>query len=1022
MAQPDATAIQTVVDTIQQLYQPGRNPDEIQQIQDSLQAVQRSEEGWHIADLLLHNEDQNVRFFGALTYTVKINQSTSFNEVQAREVWEKLLGWIKRSVSYNEGALVTNKLSSTLVTLFLRRDVIWSQCIPRLMYTFCYPGDEVTTEENIDGTLGTSSLVSNMTSQQIRVTLELATTLCDEANKLDLNSPLQNSCSEKIQANVAHTVALIQFSLQKTEHRCQALRCFGSWVKFAGHAWIQSSEYVQALQTLTRPALEYLHSPHMLPTAVNTFREILDQSPLFLLGEDRAVISLIIRSDFGRERFDLLEEQDFDTTQLALLTLSLANECIVELVESVQDQANGGILGLVHHFLSIPRSEDYGFLTQVVEFWVRFAEYMIDELPARNLPEGENEPAQNDARRAHLLQACEESLTKSRYPRFEQFKEWENEDYEEHNVFRYEVADLLRLSATFAPRWALTELAKSAVHALSHELWIDLEASLWAITVLAENAGLTVGGKDMEALKAVMESPVFSAVLRPDVQNAPGLKTTTIDLLGKYGKYFQKYPEHLLGALRFLFACLESSTETATVAARSIAELCTACRESLVISKNELIEQYRTLRSWPTVDIYAKEKIIGGLAAIVQATTPEFDGLENLLQFVEDDITMAVQWCNNNDREQGQNHALCALQCLLSIARGLQPPTHVLIDLEADAGDSQLDLNSANQQRICSDIAKAVQLIPSGEIVEAACGIFKSGFRHRNGPFAFPPALPVDFICQTNVHTPRLESILSMGSSLLLATDVSREQTAQLLQHVGQLMHTLKAPSQDPEIAESLVEIANNILRYREGALIPEIPTELLNLIFDFAMQSLSVADILPKRAAANFWVSLCNSEGLPSDHERYQAVSSPFPNQYPLLTLDSLQTTILKIPLPTLRPLIPLAGPPLAAVLTAQITMHATRADLDALIPPLRHLLTASPTALSWFATAVQSDAVITEPQVRVRLEEGGMGQRFVTHLGTAARTGGGRMVGRTVREFWAACRGTVAGLGRVGGTWNAS
>ena len=42
-------------------------------MQDILQRVQRSADGWKLADALLGNPDPQVQFFGALTFTVKLN-------------------------------------------------------------------------------------------------------------------------------------------------------------------------------------------------------------------------------------------------------------------------------------------------------------------------------------------------------------------------------------------------------------------------------------------------------------------------------------------------------------------------------------------------------------------------------------------------------------------------------------------------------------------------------------------------------------------------------------------------------------------------------------------------------------------------------------------------------------------------------------------------------------------------------------------------------------------------------------
>lgn len=58
---------------VQRLYEAG-DPSLISSIERHLQWHQRSENGWDIAYALLQSQDANVRFFGALTLVVKLNQ------------------------------------------------------------------------------------------------------------------------------------------------------------------------------------------------------------------------------------------------------------------------------------------------------------------------------------------------------------------------------------------------------------------------------------------------------------------------------------------------------------------------------------------------------------------------------------------------------------------------------------------------------------------------------------------------------------------------------------------------------------------------------------------------------------------------------------------------------------------------------------------------------------------------------------------------------------------------------------
>src|SRR5205814_299355 len=68
----NGVAMLTGVELIKRLYQPG-HPQHLYKIQEALHRLQRSPEGWQLADALLRSDDEKVRFFGALTFTVKLN-------------------------------------------------------------------------------------------------------------------------------------------------------------------------------------------------------------------------------------------------------------------------------------------------------------------------------------------------------------------------------------------------------------------------------------------------------------------------------------------------------------------------------------------------------------------------------------------------------------------------------------------------------------------------------------------------------------------------------------------------------------------------------------------------------------------------------------------------------------------------------------------------------------------------------------------------------------------------------------
>jgi hypothetical protein len=59
-----------------QLHRPlGISPGDLQLIQERLQQIQRLPQAWDVARGLLDDADPDTKFFGALTFIVKVNQS-----------------------------------------------------------------------------------------------------------------------------------------------------------------------------------------------------------------------------------------------------------------------------------------------------------------------------------------------------------------------------------------------------------------------------------------------------------------------------------------------------------------------------------------------------------------------------------------------------------------------------------------------------------------------------------------------------------------------------------------------------------------------------------------------------------------------------------------------------------------------------------------------------------------------------------------------------------------------------------
>jgi hypothetical protein len=65
-------SLEEIVGLVKSLYDPSQAKN-LKETEATLRILQRSPHGWDIGDALLTNEDDQVRFFGALTFTIKLN-------------------------------------------------------------------------------------------------------------------------------------------------------------------------------------------------------------------------------------------------------------------------------------------------------------------------------------------------------------------------------------------------------------------------------------------------------------------------------------------------------------------------------------------------------------------------------------------------------------------------------------------------------------------------------------------------------------------------------------------------------------------------------------------------------------------------------------------------------------------------------------------------------------------------------------------------------------------------------------
>lgn len=176
----------------------------IAQTQATLSRLQGTPEAWGLARILLEKPDQQVKFFGALTIVIKLNNerysclcycywpltnplcSSSLSPEDASELLLLLINHYLDTLRSQSSPLVARKLASALATFFINFHQLWSRFIRHLI--FCLVSGQSCLPNALDEGPDTVSLMERMEPSQAQAALWVLTNVFDEVAKINLNS------------------------------------------------------------------------------------------------------------------------------------------------------------------------------------------------------------------------------------------------------------------------------------------------------------------------------------------------------------------------------------------------------------------------------------------------------------------------------------------------------------------------------------------------------------------------------------------------------------------------------------------------------------------------------------------------------------------------------------------------------------------------------------------------------------------------------------------------------------------
>jgi len=536
------------------------------------------------------------------------------------------------------------------------------------------------------------------------------------------------------------------------------------------------------LRQLTPLAIVALRQDETFEVAVDLFIDILGNFSAFLTADDFESLSTLLTTTRIEEVISRLNGGDFDneTLSIARLLTAYGDATVQDLAMGPEDPKRNQIL---LHLISLLRCAGYPIIddeicSQAVEFWMTYTEFLTDSL--FEMDRESPVPAYMYTAQQLVTKVLEACFLKIQMPPHEITVAWDSDDKVKWRGFRADVEDLIQGSYTLLGVEIFGKFVQTALGALERRAWIQLEAMLFCLNALSD----LIAEKELidQMLSTLFASSLFVDLSSTTEQIPKKARQTACEMIGRYTAWIERHGEYLPVMLNFLFEFLREDP-SATMAAKVIESTCSSCRKTLVTELGAFLQQYEALLNWNTTDAYTMQKVIGGIAAIIQAvpTTTEEEKVEPLsllIRSVERDVNVCVDAMKIATEEGTETeHAVViathAMRCLSSMGKGLQIPDDEPVDLDADVSIQSQFWREGNGAKLQERVLHILQTLSAlmkwhGDIIEAICEILRTGYKESTlGLFVFRPVVTVNFVLSCTTKTPRLDYVLETARAML---------------------------------------------------------------------------------------------------------------------------------------------------------------------------------------------------------------------------------------------------------------
>ncbi|KAK9458054.1 armadillo-type protein [Dipodascopsis uninucleata] len=864
---------------------------------------------------MLASSDANVQFFGALTYTVKINndwQSIPANGIN--DLIKQLLHWI---LMHQHGPkFAVKKLLATIALVLLKFPKEWK--FPVQDFILCIGYKQVMSNLTDDQTITeVSSALSRMSIDDLQTICIFCSTLSEEISKPDTPRADRPSLNDVLMNNTEHVISVIRPILDLNNRSLtemyplviNALNCLRSWTLAAVY-FDANSAAVRQLASLVPMVLSWIEvdsNDDLFSTTTEVMMDFMDWADKLILNPTMLTMVDIFSGPWCEARVaKVFEEGNSDDINSSFLNIFVAFSELVakEISQNLSQPQIQKIVGLMLRLISIPGYEQdhINVAKRTLEFWDLFVDSILFDSDGSLLlsKNNDNESGDDAVKSANeqnidasviMMQVIQNVWSKVRVPSGGVIARWPSDAREEFFAFRKDVSDLIENSYQLVRPQLFQMLIEHIVQEMKKPNqieWESVEASLFCLNAI--QIGLSGEPEEYLIFKALLDTDFLDVLSKVEVLR---VRQTSITLLSSYLSFFEAESgiPYIPKVVGYLFTCL-SSPSLSIASAKAIYQLCVTCAaDKLKDDVDIFLRIYDDMLTHAvTVEPIVNEKIAGAIAAIIKEQNDAQAIYEYLDRLVDSVIsygqrTLSQFNSNAEEIEETRDSAWSALRALAQIGKTGRDAEERLSALNGDEYKQKLDLERNFWENgpglsLREKVFAFVMWVGTGVDILAGdlttrqivCQVLTSGFSGSNSdPFYWPINVLIQYIQIEVFQIGRLETlrpVFNLAGRLVAVrlSDLDQDPKGSCREilsilYEGVIMKNVSndVSTFDPDVNLGMLEFLERLVAKYVDILLSYIHAE---RIFEMALVMLLSKEPLVVRACVKFWTGFITCEG----------------------------------------------------------------------------------------------------------------------------------------------------------------